>query len=120
MNYIKQYINILRIVNESEDSKTSEIIPHTALNVQLVKELIEEGYLIGSPMLIDLNYAKQDDFKKMTSTVKGRIFQNDLEQKLKDQTFLGKINKHVAIIIGFVLGIGCNLIVETVKHKYLK
>lgn len=117
MNYTKKYIELLRTINEAKtpintDNNDSDI------DVQLYSELVEEEYINGKINAFISGERKRVIY--MLPTVKGRIFQNKLEQELKEQTFLGNINKHAAIIIGIVLGLGCNLILEIVKHIFLK
>ncbi len=115
MDYTKKYIELLRTINESEtpintDGNDSD------LDIQLYSELVQAEYLDGR--IQEYISGERKEVISMLPTIKGRIYQNKLEQELKEQTFKGRILKHVPITIAVVLGFFFNAILEILK-KYI-
>lgn len=102
-------------MNQKKPIDTNDI--NSDLDIRLIFELHEQGYIKG---IIDkLLDGSRNRIFDITPTLKGRLFQSNLEKQLEDRTFTGKINKHAAIIIGVILGFGCNIILENCeKHIF--
>ncbi|MHC4320805.1 MAG: hypothetical protein ACYST3_00840 [Planctomycetota bacterium] len=118
MNYTEQYIKVLKQVNKASESfhilATDENYSDT--DKKLLTELINSGYInCGRHSPKGMTH-----FTHVTPTVKGRIFQDELEQKQNERTFKGRITKHSSIIIGVLLALFCNVILEIVKNVFLK
>lgn len=112
MNYTKHYIKLLRKVNESSDPIRTDD-SYSDLDIQLLRELINENYLKGAFSNPDI---KRPTIMDMNSTVKGRVFQNELEQQLKDKTVVGRILKYVHVYIAFALGLFAHLITSMMSR----
>ncbi len=118
MSCIKDYIRLLGTVNNSltpfhinDNNFPSES------DRQLLKELAKDGYIDGEPKYGG-DAGKTLMILGASSTIKGRVFQEELEQKLINQTFKGRILKHLPITIAVVLGFFFNTILEILK-KYI-
>lgn len=113
MNYTEHYIKLLRIVNESSQPIRADN-DYSNLDIRLFVELINVNYLMGTPSNPNI---EKPTIMDMKPTVKGRIFQNDLEQKLYERTFKGKMLKHVPLYIAFALGLLTNIITFFLLRK---
>ena len=120
MSYTEQYIKVLKRVNEA--SEPFHILAtdksYSDTDKKLLTELINSGHINCSRLSPQPKGMMH--FTHVTPTVKGRIYQDELEQKQKEQTFKGRITKHSSIIIGVLLALFCNVILEIVKNIFLK
>ncbi len=112
MNHTEQYAKLLRQINsEPEKFQTITGKTHTESERKAVRELITDEYIIGRSL-------QNGDILQIKPTLKGRLFQDELEQKIYEQTFKGRMLKHVPIIIAVVLGFFFSAILEILK-KYI-
>lgn len=124
MDHTKHYIKLLRIVNESPNPIRADN-DYSDLDIKLLIELIKEGFLEGT--LSNPNVEKPT-IMDLKPTVKGRKYQEELEQntKIRQQTIKKEISNkgndwHTKPIGIIILGVGIALIVLVIKYiiKYL-
>lgn len=108
MNYTEQYIKLLKKVNKSSDPLNiiATDKSYSGTDKKLLTELIDSGFI---------NCKRHSPkgmmhFTHMSPTVKGRIFQDKLEQEQNERTFKGRMTKFSPLYIAFFLGVLTNII----------
>ncbi len=82
MNYPKQYIKLLKQINESKSVKDITEKTHTDFERKIFMELFKAGYVDGRPI-----YEGRNCIISIRSNAKGREYQEELEQKIKQKEF---------------------------------
>ena len=111
MNHTELYAKLLKqINNEPEKFHTITGKTHTKQELTALKELIKEEYIAGRSL-------QSGDILHIKPTLRGRLFQDELERKLYEQTFKDRILKHLPLYIAFILGVLTNIITSFFLQK---
>lgn len=104
MKYTKQYLNILRRVNES--NRQIGVGPENCTlseNIALI-ELIESGFLKGS-VSGEIGGNEIKNISGIQGTLRGRMFQDDLHKQIHESSLSGKTRKYSIVVLAFLIGL---------------
>jgi hypothetical protein len=105
MKYQLEYLKILRKFNSHGYPKDMSIDEMSDSEYRAIKELIEGGYLTGneSPAIREGNI--KHDISGISGTLKGRVFQDSLEEEIAKRTLLGRLKASLPFFSAILIGV---------------
>src|ERR1039457_1345624 len=116
MKYQIEYLSILRVFNEHGYPLDKSIDSMTDRQYFAIRELIDDNYLKGEVSDLTKEGTIKHDIFRVTVTLKGRLFQDSLEEHIAKRTLRGRLKTLIPIFIAIMVGAVSASVGKIVDH----